>query len=635
MVEKALDVDRRLVLPLAALAGEGALFGALATQIGGRPGPPPVTAVLLAAVAAAAIVGVLALWFVLRAARRTAPASSSALSPRRLAALARVGAPVAFAPLLVVAAHPSSWFAPDLLVALTVLVLGFERLLRQAFRAWPEAFPAAGVVLAAPVDSKGVRWWRRLPWPWLVVLLGALAYAVYMSLFTIWNHRRFGTFGFDLGLYNNLFFNELKGHPMRCPALGIMENWEELKNHAELSSFVFLPLYALHPDSETLLLLQSTLLGLGAIPVFRFARRRVPDGVAATLAIAYLFFAPTHGASFYDFHFQPVAAFFVLLTIDFLDEGRYVLSALAALIAFGCREDISVGLAVAGAAFALSGRRFWGGLSLAVASSVYFVVIRFIVMPHFGTWWFADIYRDLYPDGARSFGGVMQTIVSNPLYTFRTLLTPAKLGYALAVLLPVGLLPLRRPALLVALIPGSLFTLLTTGYAPTVDTGFQYSCHYLAYIFPAAAIALAWMKDDRPVFKAAVGALVLGTFLTTANWGAFPPRESIHGGFGHVAMKAPTREDRQRERDLRALAARLPPEATVAISEQEMPHVNFVQTLCLRDGWVGADYILYGVTSGFYGGNNAQHALESGEYEKLDERSGIGLLGRKGRPFKP
>lgn len=632
MVEKALDVDRRLAFPLAALAGEGALFGALATQVGGRPGPPSVAAVLLAAGAGAALVAVMSLWPVLRGARRRSSAAPSAWSGPRLAALAWVVAPLAFAPLLVVAAHPSPWFAPDLLVALTVLVLGFERLLRQAFRAWPDAFPKTR---GEPVAAKSARGWRRLLGPWLVVLLGACAYAVYMSVFTIWNHRRFGTFGFDLGLYNNLFFNELKGHPMRCPALGIMENWEELKNHAELSSFVFLPLYALHPDSETLLLLQSTLLGLGAIPVFRFARRRVPDGVAATLAIAYLFFAPTHGASFYDFHFQPVAAFFVLLTIDFLDEGRYVFSALAALVAFGCREDISVGLAVAGAAFALSGRRLWAGLALAFASSVYFVVIRFIVMPHFGTWWFADIYRDLYPDGARSFGGVMQTIVSNPLYTFRTLLTPAKVSYALAVLLPVGLLPLRRPALLVALIPGSLFTLLTTGYAPTVDTGFQYSCHFLAYIFPAAAIALSWMKDDRPAFKAAVGAVVLGTFLTTANWGAFPPREAIHGGFGQVAMKAPTREDRQRERDLRALAARLPLDAAVAISEQEMPHVNFVKTLCLRDGWGGADYILYGLASGFYGGNNAQHALESGEYEKLDERGSIGLLGRKGRAFKP
>jgi len=294
-----------------------------------------------------------------------------------------------------------------------------------------------------------------------------------------------------------------------------------------------------------------------------------------------------------------------------------------------------VGLAVAGAAFALSGRRFVGGLVLAVASSIYFVVIRFVVMPHFGTWWFADIYKDLYPDGARSFGGVMLTIVSNPLYTFRTLLTPAKLSYALAVLLPVGLLPLRRPALLVALIPGALFTLLTTGYPPTVDTGFQYSCHFLAYIFPAAAVALAGMKHDAPAFKGALAAVVLGTFLTTANWGAIPPRESIHGGFGQVTMKRPSAEDRQRERDLKALAARLPADATVAISEQEMPHVNFVQTMCLRDGWAGADYILYGVSSGFYGGTNAQHALESGEYEQLEERSGIGLLGRKGRTTKP
>src|SRR4029077_2330183 len=83
------------------------------------------------------------------------------------------------------------------LVALSIVVLVLERALRRSQRAWPERVLPAGL---------SRRWAKLRPRPalarWLplsLVLLGSLGYAIYFSHFTILNHRRLGTMGFDLG----------------------------------------------------------------------------------------------------------------------------------------------------------------------------------------------------------------------------------------------------------------------------------------------------------------------------------------------------------------------------------------------------------------------------------------------------
>ena len=71
-----------------------------------------------------------------------------------------------------------------------------------------------------------------------------------------------------------------------------------------------------------------------------------------------------------------------------------------------------------------------------------------------------------------------------------TLLKEEKLVYFLHMLGPLALLPARRWALLFLAVPGFAFSLLTTGYAPTLSIAFQYTCHAIPYIFAASVLML-------------------------------------------------------------------------------------------------------------------------------------------------
>jgi uncharacterized membrane protein len=561
-----------------------------------------------------------------------------------------------WAPAILLGALPAllrtkAWDAVTTAVAISAFVLLAERTFRMHLAAVPtraldarparlsawssSAWSSSGTAGAGqPAHARVAAALRR--WgPLAAVVAGAILYAIYMSVYTVWSHRRFGTYNYDLGQYDNIFWSTLHGKPLRCTPLNLDASWSELRNHAELTVLLLVPFYAIHPGAEMLLIMQATILGLGAIPIYRFAARRLPRSHAMVLAAAYLLYPPLHGGNFYDFHFQPIAAVFVLATIDFLDERRDLAAAFTFVVALGCREDVSVGLALLGAFLALSGRRVRAGLVIAAVSTSYFVLMRFIVMPRLGPWWFGEMYDDLTPEGPGNFSGVIATLVTNPMHVLHKVATADKLKYALQILVPLAFLPIRRAALVLSIVPGSIFTLLTTGYAPTTDIGFQYSGQFTAYIFPAAALALAGYGAPRtPSVRrgAAFGALVLATCLATFHWGAFPPRRTVHGGFAEVAMIAPTDANRQRDRDLRELHAMIPPQASVAISEMEMAHVSHMTVRGLSDGVFDADYILYALGSGTYGSNNAEAALAHGDYQRVAVRPGLALLKKVAKP---
>lgn len=527
-------------------------------------------------------------------------------------------------PLFETAAWPSTI---NLCLALGLTLLLGERLLRMAMAAAAEggnpAMVSDGYRRWTPLSSGWLRRWL----PRLLILAGVVAYAIYMSVFTLRMHGRFQTYNFDLGQYDNIFWSTLHGHPMQDYPLGLTQPWTELRNHASLSVFVLLPFYAIKPGGPMLLVMQSCIIALGAIPLYRFTARRLPRAYAVAITFAYLLYPPTHGMQFYDFHMQPIAATFVLFVIDLVDDRRYWLCAIAFIIAAGCREDISVGLAMLGTFLALSGHRVKPGIVMAAAGAAYFVLIRFVVMPSFGSWGFQDIYKDLMPAGARNFGGIIATLISNPTFTFVSLATSEKLRYMLQILLPLAFLPVRRSYLVTSVVPGSIFTIMTTQYAPTIDIGFQYSAHFTPYVFTATAVCIAAFGGDAAGLvrrRAAVLTMIGATILCGQYWGAIPPRDHVHGGFSTMTMKAPTAADIQKDRDIKALHAMVPEEASLAIGEAEMTHVSRLKIKGLRDTW-DADYILNSVGSG----GNGDRALASGEFEKVAERPGLVLLKRK------
>lgn len=330
----------------------------------------------------------------------------------------------------------------------------------------------------------------------LFVCGAALAYGAFMSFYAVRWHHKLGTAIFDLGINNNLMSGGLEGHFNESSVIFPDNPKMYVANHVKAGLYVFLPIYALFPRPETLLIIQSVFLGLGAIPLFLFVRRRLPELWAVTLTIAYLCYYPLHGANFYEMKEPPTAAVLVLACIWAIDTRRNILGGFCFAWALIMREDMPIPLAVVGACFLLSGERPRAGLIMATIATSWFVFLRFGVMNDAGSWWFPNMYEDLWAAPETGFQGVIKTLVSNPTYTLKHIFVEKKFWYLLHMLVPLAFLPTRRWWAFASFVPGAILTLLVTDYDPPITFSFQYVMHFAPYTFLASALVLAKMRRE-------------------------------------------------------------------------------------------------------------------------------------------
>jgi uncharacterized membrane protein len=433
-------------------------------------------------------------------------------------------------------------------------------------------------------------------------------------------HEKMLTSNFDLGLFENLFWNALHGRQ------GIALERPYFGEHAEFLLYALLPIYALAPRPETLLVLQSAFIVGAAVPLYLFSRRLLQnDWHAVLLTAMYLAFPTVNGCLFYDFHFLPLSVFFVFAMAAFYVKRNRVGFWLAAFFAASCREDVALGLAAVGFALWMLGRTKRLALALGILGSVWFAVVKFVWMRQYGDQSFSDYYTDLIAPGTHGFEGIVQTLVTNPIYALSRTLTEDKLLLALHLLVPLAFAPLRLKKTLVLLLPGLLVVGLVTNGPAITRFQFHYSMHFVPYLFIAAVVALALRK--RAKRPALLAAMALGSLISAVQFDAFGER--VRASFENVSFSW-TKRDTRRLRDFDALAALVPADASVSAGEYEGPHLaRRLHLMSLKDGLGTMDYALYSLRSLRWGGDESLlPALRDGTFGVVATRGDITLLKR-------
>lgn len=514
-----------------------------------------------------------------------------------------------FAPLMIVGLLPfvfrwRLWSTRELTFGVLAAVLGV--LLQSAIRVSLRAGPlfSGSAEYHDWKEALRLRWSHRLRWlPVTIVLLGAAAYSAFFSYHTIANHYNLGSSSYDLGLEDNLLWNLVHGGPfMKMSPLGGPDS-VHFGYHATLFAYVIAPFYALSQRAETLLIFQSVMIGFAALPLYLFARRQVGVWLACGLALVYLMYPPVHGSNLYDFHYLPLGVFFLWLTLYLVDAGHFRWAALAVALTLSVREDVAAALVIVGAYLMMSGRRPIAGLIVSLVAGAYFVVMKMIIMPRWlgGDASFIHQYQGLLPAGERGYGGVLKTVIANPVFTLTSLLETEKLLYLVQIGAPLCLFPWRRPIGFLCTLPGFFFTLLATGYLPLIQISFQYTAHWTAFLLIAVVANLSWVR--QPGFRGDIegptrqrawfAAIAIMTLITSYQYGAVLQQNTVRGGFGPYKFGT-THDDRERYAKLKTLIAKVPPRAKIVASENIVPHVsNRPDAYTLRVGVFDAEYLLF------------------------------------------
>ena len=330
-------------------------------------------------------------------------------------------------------------------------------------------------------------------------------------------HARFGTYGFDLGIYDQATWLLSRG---RAPSVTI-RGLDLFGQHAAYIMVLVAPLYRLWADPRLLLLLQVLFLALPAVVLYRVGGRHLGHPAAGlAVAVAYLAYPGVQWAISWQFHPEAIAAGLLALAVLAADRGRYRAMAVWLALAALCGEE--VGLVVAGFGLLLvAGGRRTVGWRTAGAGLGWFLLATYVLEPlHAGrvTRLFETDYG-IVGTGPLALLGALPTMAGHALQTG---MANDGLFYLLLVFLPLLGLPLLAPRWLWPVAPALLLNL-----AAVQPEHHQLRFHYLATAAPLLAAGtvagLARVRSARrPLLAPLLVLLVVVACFTSWRYGPAP-----------------------------------------------------------------------------------------------------------------
>ena len=132
-----------------------------------------------------------------------------------------------------------------------------------------------------------------------MTLVGIAVWATIFATLGVRNHRNFGTWAFDMAIYDQAFWLVAQGGRTFITVRGL-DVWG---HHVNLIAYLFAPFYRLGAGPEFLYVVQNVTIALGALPVYLIAKERFGRPLMGLVfAVAYLLYAPAQWVSWINFH---------------------------------------------------------------------------------------------------------------------------------------------------------------------------------------------------------------------------------------------------------------------------------------------------------------------------------------------
>lgn len=361
---------------------------------------------------------------------------------------------------------------------------------------------------------------------------GMASFALGFAVLSVLRHDAYNTGRFDLGNMVQAVWSTANGDILRMTSLQ-GDQLSRLAAHVDPILVVFAPLWLLWPSPDMLVTAQALLVALGALPVFWLARKHVGSERAALgFALAYLLQPAVQWLVLNEFHPVALATPALLFAFWWLDEGRILPFALAALVACTSKEEIPLAVCGMGLWYAVSRRQWRVGLLIAAAGLAWSLIAIEVVIPHFNAGAGSE-FLSRYGEVGGSPAGMLKTAFTDPLLVLGKAFGHDGIRYMLQLALPLGVLWAISPlALLIALPDLALNVLSQNGLQSSIH--FHYTAGIVPGVVAATILGSGRLVRARPGWTALPGLLGTGMVVLAlfANWhlGAIPFwREVWHG----------------------------------------------------------------------------------------------------------
>jgi uncharacterized membrane protein len=317
-----------------------------------------------------------------------------------------------------------------------------------------------------------------------IALAGALLATILFGALALLRHWTFHSTASDLAVFDQVLWNTIHGRFMESTlSLARCEPHSFFGDHFSPALLLIVPLYAVLPRPETLIVVQTVALALGVWPIYLLARRFLPTSDQRLVwVVAYLLSAPLSFIALYDFHEITLAVAPLGFALYFLATRRTIAMILYLVAALLAKEEVAlIGIGF-GVALAFQGR--WRTSVVVIAGSVVaFVVTLKVIIPAFAAgapYQYLGRYASLGRDELE----IARTLVLDPLRVLSVLVSGeigSKIVFMLSLFGPGLGLALRSKWALIPSLP-------PLGYLMLSDYGGEHTLHnhYGAPLIPLA-----------------------------------------------------------------------------------------------------------------------------------------------------
>jgi len=401
----------------------------------------------------------------------------------------------------------------------------------------------------------------------VVTIIGIVIWATVFSVLGARNHRNFGTWAYDMAIYDQAMWLVSQGGSTFMTVRGL-DVWG---HHVNLVAYLLAPFYRLGAGPEFLYIVQNVSIAIGALPVYLIAKHRFgKPALGLMFAVAYLLYAPAQWVAWVNFH--PEA----LVITPFLFAWYFYLRRWLAWfwIAVGTvlimREDAALAVMMMGVVLLLTDRRSatrradlrTAAMTVAVGFAWYVIATQ-IVIPHFNngeppfymSWFFAHY--------GGTFLGIVETILRHPDRLVSDATQPDRIRFYRDLTLPLGGFAVLSPVHLLMAAPTMLASII--GSSPFArQIRYQYTSIMIAPILIASIEGARWLWNFARARVFLALWLLACVYVTNVAWSPSP----IGNAYGVW------RRDDVHAEALRDAVAVVPDDAAVSSSFNIGPHLS-------------------------------------------------------------
>jgi uncharacterized membrane protein len=409
------------------------------------------------------------------------------------------------------------------------------------------------------------------PAAWMVAL-GIILFAWTFGSLGVENHRNFGTWSYDMGIYDQGFWLVSRGESFM--SVRGMFFWG---HHVNLVVIFFVPFYWLGAGPAFLYVAQAVIIALGAAPIYLIARdlfgvERRGQWVGLLFAVAYLMYAPVQWITWAMFHPEALVITPFLYAWWFGVQRRWRPFWIMLLLALSTREDVALAVIMFG--FVLwvmlrnapdqrTVRRMCAGVS--VLGVVWYLFSTRFMLVHFNDGEQPFYITYFYGNYGSSMPEIVTEMLRRPDRVVIDATQPDRLTFYEQLLWPLGWLPLLNPLPLLMALPQMLASVIgLSPYARMIR--YQYTAVMIAPIMISAihgGFVLWRFRTARVVLPIW---LLLCSYVSNVAWSPSP--------FGRPETQAVWSTPHPRHDSLRRAIALIPDDASVSASYQLVPHLT-------------------------------------------------------------